>query len=358
MERRRRAAPSVVPGLARRQEGDRGRARGAASRVGRRQPTATATSRQDDARCQAPPAKAAATRPQATTVAGIAISHPDKLYFPEAGITKIEVAAILRAHGVVDPAAHRGSPAVARPLSRRLEAAVLLSEARRQERECRGRPHRGAGRRRDRDVHGREQRHGARGARPVGRARIASVGIAHAAPRPSRSADLRLRSRRRRRLEGPRHRRRIVAHAAGRARPRRLSQDDRRQGTARRRSDSRDARLGAGEGLHPCRRRFHGANVRRSLHGDRVEGRAQGQDPHRLSAQRRGRDGHRAVRRACARQRAGLDADRVGGARDTTCASTTSTCATRRIASRSRNAIRGATSRRRSRRSPRRTASA
>ena len=118
------------------------------------------------------------------TVAGVAISHPDKLYFPEAGITKIEVAQYARADGVVDPAARRGSPAVAGPLSRWLEPAVLLSEARRQERERRSRPHRGAGRRRDRDVHGREQRQGARRAASSGacsncirgaRARLAST---------------------------------------------------------------------------------------------------------------------------------------------------------------------------------------
>jgi bifunctional non-homologous end joining protein LigD len=34
----------------------------------------------------------AAAEPVSSTVAGIAISHPDKLYFPDAGITKIEVA--------------------------------------------------------------------------------------------------------------------------------------------------------------------------------------------------------------------------------------------------------------------------
>ena len=80
--------------------------------------------------------------------------------------------------------------------------------------------------------------------------------------------------------------------------------------------DSRDARLGAGERLHPRGRRLHGAHVRRPLHGDRVEGAAQGQDLHRLSAQRRRRHGHCAVRRARARERAGLHADRVGGARE------------------------------------------
>ena len=37
-------------------------------------------------------ATTAAKKAEATTVAGIAISHPDKLYFPEAGITKVEVA--------------------------------------------------------------------------------------------------------------------------------------------------------------------------------------------------------------------------------------------------------------------------
>ena len=45
------------------------------------------------------------------------------------------------------------------------------------------------------------------------------------------------------------------------------------------------------------------------------EGAAQGQDLHRLPAQRRRRDGDRAVCDPRARQRAGVDADRMGGAR-------------------------------------------
>ena len=90
---------------------------------------------------------------------------------------------------------------------------------------------------------------------------------------------------------------------------------------------------------------FMVTHLRRPLHGDRVEGAAQGQDPHRLPAQRRRRHRHCAVRRCARAQRAGLHADRVGGARDATSRFDHFNLRNaERAAWRSRNAIRGATS--------------
>ena len=57
----------------------------------------------------------------------------------------------------------------------------------------------------------------------MGRARAPSVGLAHAASRSARSADLRFRSRRCRRMGRARRRGRRVAHAARRPGPRRHS---------------------------------------------------------------------------------------------------------------------------------------
>ena len=349
VERRRRAAPSVVPGPARRQEGDGRRARGAAAGAGastarpgdretvRREGTARDVTRQGSREAPAP------TRAGAT-VAGVTISNPDKLYFPEAGITKIDVARYFE----------RMAPWILPHIEGRPLSLVRCPDG--WNRQCFYQKHA------DKSVNAAVDRikvpegngtamyMGARSAKALvalvqwGVIELHPWGSRTPAPRAARSADLRLRSRRSHRVEGSRHRRRAPAHAAGRARSRGVSQDDRRQGAARRRPDSGDARLDAGEGLHPRGRRLHGEDVRRSLHGDRVEGAAQGQDLHRLSAQRRGRHGDRAVRRARARQRAGLHADRLGGARDGRALRPLQRAQRRRAVSPRRSAIRGATS--------------
>ncbi len=68
----------------------------------------------------------------------------------------------------------------------------------------------------------------------------------------------------------------------------------------------------AGERLHQGGRRSPGRHFPRSLYRDAVQGAAQGQDLHRLPAQCRRRDRDRAVRASApASQRAGFDADRM-----------------------------------------------
>ena len=161
MEQRRRAAPSVVPGLARRQEGGRRRARRAAAR---RRRAAHAAKPPKTRRAKTAESSTRDRRPPAAKPRGaIRERHrrrrrhltPGQALLSRSRHHQGRGRAIPRADGAVDPAAHRRSAAVAGPLSRRLEPAVLLSEARRQERQRRGRSHQGAGRRRNGDVHGR-----------------------------------------------------------------------------------------------------------------------------------------------------------------------------------------------------------
>ena len=78
------------------------------------------------------------------SVAGIAISHPDKLYFPEAGITKRELAPyyVHIAPHLLPHIANRPLASCVVPTGGR---AVLLPEERRQGRQRRGRAHPGSG---------------------------------------------------------------------------------------------------------------------------------------------------------------------------------------------------------------------
>ena len=257
MEQRRRAAPSVVPGLARRQEGDRRRARGAASRS-RREVRASATRRRKTTATTAttqPHDEAGARRPRRAPPSPASRSRiPDKLYFPEAGITKLDLAHYYERDGAVDPAAHRGSPAVAGPLSRRLERS---SASTRSTPTRASTPPSTASRCPEGD--GTATYMGASSAKAL--VALVQWGVLELHPWGSRTP----------RLDRPD---RLIfdfdpddgvawkelvtgvelaAHAAGRARPRRLSQDDRRQGPARRRADPRDARLGRRRKASPAR---------------------------------------------------------------------------------------------------------
>jgi DNA ligase D-like protein (predicted 3'-phosphoesterase) len=271
VERRRRAAPPVVPGPAPRQEGARGRARGAQAHAGGTHARRREEDRHEEGRREGDGAGEDRQRRR-----GRHDLESRQALLPRVGSRQDRHRALLRVDGAADPAVRREAPAVAGALPRRLERAVLLPEER------------GQGRSTPPSTASRCPRRKAR--RPTwarrapprwsrscsGRDRDAPVGLAQAEARAARPAHLRLRSRRRRRLDRPRHGGPPASHAARRARPGRLPEDDGRQGAARRAADPRDADLGRREVVHARGRGFHGEHVRRPLHRDGVEARRKG----------------------------------------------------------------------------------
>ena len=136
MERRRRAAPSVVPGIARGQEGSRRGARATRDAL----PQAAA---QDGDASRAPGKRTVAKRARAQRMPKSDGRRrrrrqrsriPTSCYFPEAKLTKRDSRSTTRPsrRGCCRTSRTAAEP---RALPRRLERAVLLPEARRQERE-------------------------------------------------------------------------------------------------------------------------------------------------------------------------------------------------------------------------------
>ena len=71
----------------------------------------------------------AVTEADAGTVAGVKLSNPDKILYPEAGITKRELALYYEADRRLDPAASARPAAHAGALPERLGEVVLLSRS-------------------------------------------------------------------------------------------------------------------------------------------------------------------------------------------------------------------------------------
>ncbi len=184
------------------------------------------------------------------TYAGVPITHPEKVYFPEAQLTKGDLVAyyVGMADWIVPHIAGRPLSLVRCPdgwpgecfYQKHAAKAVHAAVKRMPAPESSGMA----------TYLSADSAAGARGPRAMGRDRAASVGLARAAARSSGPPDLRLRSRRRAALRGPGSRRAAPAYAALRGRPHGLSQDHRRQGAARRVADPRDAGVGRREGVH------------------------------------------------------------------------------------------------------------
>jgi bifunctional non-homologous end joining protein LigD len=163
-------------------------------------------------------------------VAGIAISNPDKPYFPEADLSKIDIA---RYYAAVAP---RMLPFIAkRPLSlvrcpdgwngqcfyqKNADKAVNAAVDRIEVPEKNGKA----------TYMGAASAAALRRPRAMGCDRDPPVGLAQAEARTAGPADLRFRPGRQRAVEGPRDRGRPATNAARRTRPRRLPEDHRRQG--------------------------------------------------------------------------------------------------------------------------------
>ncbi len=250
----------------------------------------------------------------AITIEGVKVTHPDKVIFPGQGITKrtladyfLAVADHILPHVEDRPIslvrcpdgaggdcffqkhASPGFPKAFKP--------IRIKEKRRQRHLplYRGRP--GADRLRA---------DGGAGTAPVGLARGDAGGAG-----PHR---LRLRSGRRDGLCcragcGARH-----ARPALGARPDKLSDGDRRQGHPRRRAADAALRLGGGEGVRRGAGAHDGGGRAEEIPGGRHQGEAHRPHLHRLSPQRAGRDGDRAVLAAGAQGRAGRLAGVVAGA--------------------------------------------
>ena len=178
MDRRRHAAPPVLPGIAGGQEPERSRARTAGRRSdepraascepqaasrkrqatsrdpqGTRQGSGVRSQRGTRSRATSHGSRVTSHESHSSVVAGITLTHPDKVLYPEAGITKRDLALYYEA--VADRILPHlaESSADARALPERLEQAVLLSEARHGGRPESHRARRGAGRRRQGDLH-------------------------------------------------------------------------------------------------------------------------------------------------------------------------------------------------------------